>query len=107
MQRHAPTITLTGLDERSSLAATAVLLQRHPALEIGLLLSLTPEGRPRYPQRAWLAAAALAMAGRCAIHVCGSRARAALAAGDLEDLVSPVARTSARVSGRTSGLSTD
>lgn len=88
----SPTITITGIDERSSIPLMVDLLQRHPALEIGLLLTLSPEGRHRYPGRAWLAAAAAALSGRCALHVCGAGARAALAEGGLQDLTAHAAR---------------
>lgn len=81
------TITLTGFDARVPIAAMTDLLAQYPTLEVGLLLSLRPEGRNRYPERTWLAGAAQALAGRCAIHVCGLPARDALLQGDLGDLL--------------------
>ncbi|MBQ4855673.1 hypothetical protein IMW82_13425 [Rhodanobacter sp. B2A1Ga4] len=80
-------ITLTGADERTDIAALLQLLADHPTLEIGLLYSATPEGRPRYPSLDWIHTAARQLAGRCAIHVCGLLARAQLQAGELHALV--------------------
>ncbi|MEY2161397.1 hypothetical protein [Rhodanobacter sp. FW106-PBR-LB-2-11] len=80
-------ITLTGADERTDVAALLELLAAHPTLEIGLLYSATPEHRNRYPSLGWLHATARALAGRCAIHVCGMLARAQLKSGELQDLV--------------------
>ncbi|OJW42414.1 MAG: hypothetical protein BGO50_01395 [Rhodanobacter sp. 67-28] len=80
-------ITLTGADERTDVAVLLELLAAHPTLEIGLLYSATPENRNRYPSLDWLHATARALAGRCAIHVCGLLARAQLKAGELNDLV--------------------
>jgi len=71
----SPTITLTGADERTSLTALQDLLAAHPCLEIGLLYTETPEGRNRYPRRSWLIEAVGALGERCALHLCGSRAR--------------------------------
>lgn len=87
-----PGMTLTGADYRTDVGALVDLLRAYPGLEIGLLYSATPEARRRYPDRGWLAETANALAGRCAIHVCGRIARAQLIAGELEDLVAPAAR---------------
>ncbi|ABM97398.1 hypothetical protein [Methylibium petroleiphilum] len=79
-------ITLTGADERTDIDALVELVRTNPLVEIGLLYTATPEGRPRYPSRAWLREAAAALSGRCAIHVCGGGARRELLAGELGDL---------------------
>lgn len=85
-------ITLTGFDARVPIDVMVGLVTRHPDLEIGLLLSFTPDGRNRYPDRAWLTASCQALAGRCAIHVCGTAARAALHDGQLDDLLAHAPR---------------
>lgn len=79
-------ITLTGADERTSIDALIELVNRFPTVEIGLLYTTTPENRPRYPSRDWLAKVAAALSGRVAIHVCGGLARLELADGHLADL---------------------
>lgn len=79
-------ITLTGADERTDLDALVKLVCFNPLVEVGLLYTATPEGRPRYPSRAWLREAAETLDGRCAIHVCGSGAKRELLAGELHDL---------------------
>ena len=79
-------ITLTGADERTDIDALVELVRTNPLVEIGLLYTATPEGRPRYPSRAWLRDAATALSGRCAIHVCGGGTRRELLAGELGDL---------------------
>lgn len=85
-------ITLTGADERTDVARLVDLVQRHPALEVGLLYTATPEGRPRYPSLDWLQRTAAALSGRCAVHVCGTRARQQLIAGELEALTAHAPR---------------
>lgn len=85
-------IALTGADERTDLDALAALVQSSPLVEIGLLYTATPENRPRYPSRAWLRDATAKLSGRCAIHVCGTRAKLELLAGDLRDLTAHAPR---------------
>lgn len=80
-------ITLTGADEHTDIDELLELANRHPAVEIGLLYTATPEGRPRYPSLPWLLQAASALSGRVAIHVCGAGARSALQSGDLRSLL--------------------
>ena len=77
----SPFITVTGADEQTDVGA----LQELDA-EIGLLYSTTPEGRNRFPGKAWIMAAAGKLP-RVAIHVCGGPARAELLSGRLDDLV--------------------
>lgn len=81
------TITLTGADERTDIDALVELSNSFPEVELGLLYTTTPEGRPRYPSRDWLHKAAMALSGRVAIHVCGGGARRELAEGRMSDLI--------------------
>lgn len=85
-------ITLTGPDERTDVAALMTLVQQHPALEVGLLYSATPEGRNRYPSKPWIESVARILEGRCALHVCGGTARRQLQSGDLASIVQFTAR---------------
>lgn len=80
-------VTLTGADERTDIEQLVKLTADHPFLEIGLLCTATPDGRNRYPSLAWLLTASSALAGRCAIHVCGRGARQQLLDGALASLV--------------------
>lgn len=79
-------ITLTGADECTQLDRLVEMVERWPAVEIGLLYSLTPESRPRYPGRSWVARAARRLSGRCAVHVCGAGARQELLDGYMADI---------------------
>ena len=86
----ALTLTLTGADEHTSLYALLPFAAEND-IEMGLLYTVDPEGRPRYPSRDWLARtlneiATYAPNARLALHVCGRRAQAQLFAGDLADL---------------------
>lgn len=85
-------ITLTGADERTNIQALQDLVERHPAVEIGLLYTATPEGRNRYPSPTWVGMAAMELRGRCAIHICGMSARRLLIAGRLDWLVANAPR---------------
>lgn len=81
-----PFITVTGVDERTDIAAIAKL-----DAEVGILLTGTPEGRNRYPRREWVYEAAQVLP-RVAIHVCGSAALGWLISGAIDDLVALVDR---------------
>jgi phosphoribosylanthranilate isomerase len=70
--------TFTGLDEKTDLAEAAALSARHPFIEWGLLLSVTPKDKPRYPdldfiyevvskREAWRARG---IEGQFALHIC-------------------------------------
>lgn len=79
-------ITVTGADERTSierLERVATL----PGVEVGLLFTLTPEGRNRYPSLAWLRATAARLSGRISVHVCGRGARGMLLEHKIDDLL--------------------
>lgn len=92
------TITLTGADERTPLEGLIHLVSAYPAVEVGLLYTETPEGRPRYPSLDWLLETARALSGRVAIHVCGSAARRRLRDGQLRELTTHAPRV--QVNGR-------
>lgn len=92
------TITLTGADENTSLDALLHLVSAYPTVELGLLYTETPEGRPRYPSFKWLLETARALSGHVAIHVCGSGARRRLLDGQLAELTSHAPRV--QVNGR-------
>ena len=79
-------ITVTGADERTDIDSLVELVNEFPSVEVGLLYTANPEGRPRYPGRHWLQQAASKLAGRVAIHVCGGDARRELLRGDLSAL---------------------
>lgn len=78
-----PQITFTGVDERTNLAD----LPR--GVEYGVLFTVSPDGRNRYPSRKNAAAIMAALTGgghAVALHVCGARARSELVNGQLMDL---------------------
>jgi hypothetical protein len=83
-------ITVTGLDERTNLADAFRLVA--PDVEFGILVSLTPEGRHRYPSLLWVLQAATALREHAAIHVCGSNARREALAGNLDPILTKVRR---------------
>lgn len=84
------TITVTGLDEKTDLAALKKL--RGPRVEFGILYTAMPKGRHRYPRRGWIAEAVRELDGQCAIHVCGRAARNALKRSELSDILLHVKR---------------
>jgi hypothetical protein len=77
-----PGITLTGADEVTPIRDLCDLAAK-PGVEIGILLSLNPEGRNRYPGVEWIEDAVAALGARAAIHICGRAAREAVLAGRL------------------------
>lgn len=86
-------ITLTGADEHTDLDALVALAKRNPELEIGLLYTDRPEGRPRYPSFGWLSEVIRhRLPGRCALHVCGRAAREKYLGGELGVLLHDVRR---------------
>lgn len=90
MQTPRTAITVTGLDERTDLAALHRWVS--PQVEFGILYTATPENRNRYPRRDWINEAIQALPGQCALHVCGRQARLELARGELDDIVRHVRR---------------
>lgn len=95
-----PKITLTGADERTTLESMSQLLLLDPRVELGVLCSWNPEGRHRYPSLDSIRVLTSFAGERCAVHVCGSKARLALREGLLNDIVSPVGRI--QINGRIS-----
>lgn len=87
-----PTITLTGVDERTDQAWMKSMLDKHPRLEFGVLLTKSPEGRRRYPELEFIRATVDAFPMRCAVHVCGSQAKLALLHGELDHCLANAAR---------------
>lgn len=75
-------ITFTGIDERTDLARLKRLLR--PDVEIGILVTTTPEGRHRYPRLEWITEVVKdVLPGRCALHFCGKDTRLKLLDGTL------------------------
>lgn len=84
-----PIITVTGFDAFSSPADLERLVKPFPMAEIGFLYTATPEGRNRYPDidtLMVLLATVAHLGGRSAVHICGSKARTQLLAGELKHL---------------------
>lgn len=69
-------ITLTGIDERTDLAAIKQL--SGGGVEFALLFSASPEGRNRYPGIQFIENVMEEMKGELAVHVCGRAARESL-----------------------------
>lgn len=84
-------ITLCGVDGRTDIDALRALL-RDPCVELGLLLSADPDGRNRYPGYRTLVEIAANFPGRCALHICGLKARKHLLDRDLVVATSLVER---------------
>jgi hypothetical protein len=76
-----PTITITGVDERTSIDEMERIVRTYPCVEIGILYTETPEGRNRYMRRRCITEWAQHFRSRCAVHVCGSRGRQNLLSG--------------------------
>lgn len=76
----APRITLTGADEATPLGELELLTRQFPEVEVGILLSLSPERRNRYPGLTWIRGAVERLGERCAVHVCGRAAKEAVLA---------------------------
>jgi hypothetical protein len=83
-------ITLTGADERTSIADLHRLVCM--GAEIGLLYTFSPDGRNRYMALGELFSLADVFHGKCALHICGRQARDRLAIGDLDYLIERVGR---------------
>jgi hypothetical protein len=77
----SPGLTVTGADERTDI--DHLVSQLPTKAEIGILLSLNPEGRHRYPSLAWVDMVVRRYPRRCAVHICGRSARHALRSGSL------------------------
>ena len=79
-------ITFTGVDRRTTKGQIEALLA-DDRVEIGVLMTGTPEGRNRYMEPEEILRALEWCRGRSALHVCGGRARDALLHGDLDAMV--------------------
>ena len=73
-----PGITLTGADDSVTIDDLLVLKDLSYRVEIGILYTYDPEGRPRHPTVEKIEEMVDRLGDRCAIHVCGGRARRAL-----------------------------
>lgn len=85
-------ITLTGVDEQTSLVDLKSFVEEFPEVEIGILYTKTPSGRNRYPSREWILEAVKTIPKRAALHICGARARDELVNNELSDIVNHVSR---------------
>lgn len=90
-----PRITLTGIDKRVPYNWLDEALAEYPELELGLLYTHGPEGRPRYPRASWIEHMVYEFPGRCAVHLCGGRIRAEAQHGTLPEWVAQAARIQA------------
>ncbi len=85
-------ITFTGVDEKTDLTRI------HPIsliAEIGILYTVTPDGRHRYPRFDWIAEALTELKKhevKTALHVCGWLSRDQLEDGHLDPLIDLVGR---------------
>lgn len=86
-------ITLTGIDEFTDIIAIQAICEERPySVEFAALLTETPEGRTRYPSSDFICFAATLLEGLMAVHICGSKARAALFAGEYDSFLRKVHR---------------
>jgi hypothetical protein len=70
------TITITGIDDNTTLDYVEEMAASFPYLELGVLLSRSRKGTPRYPSPNWLSAfverfGASDAHGQFSLHVCG------------------------------------
>jgi hypothetical protein len=91
-------ITLTGIDELTDILAVKAICDERPDVEFAALLTETPEGRNRYPSSSFICFAATLLDMQLAVHVCGSKARAALLAGNYDRILHRTSRI--QVNGR-------
>lgn len=96
MAESNPGITLTGADEMTPL--TSLIRLADLGAEIGLLYTHSPDGRNRYPRLPWIANAVETLKKRCALHICGERARMALFRDEFSGLVAKCGRV--QINGR-------
>ena len=60
--------------------------------EIGILYTFDPEKRNRYPRRPWIMETLKVIGRCCSVHVCGSRGRGELMAGEIDGILEKVNR---------------
>lgn len=82
-------ITMTGVDERTKVIDMISL--SNAGVEIGILYTHSPDGRNRYPSRQRIDNITYAVK-RCAVHICGRRARHELLECELDAMLQPVRR---------------
>ncbi len=71
-------VTFTGADDDTPIEGIIEIAQQFPFIEVGILVSATREGEPRYPSRDWqrrFRNAALDADINVAMHVCGQYSR--------------------------------
>jgi hypothetical protein len=73
-------LTFSGIDEFTNIDDLKKMY-----VEFGILLTLNPEGRNRYPSLDWISNTVGQLT--CAIHICGRAARKALLYGELNDII--------------------
>ena len=74
MRRGLKRVTFTGADDKTPIHEIVELAKDFPFVEVGILVSATNEGKPRYPSREWqrrLRDAALDADIDVAMHICG------------------------------------
>lgn len=77
-----PILTLTGADNTTDTKTLIRLVAQHPEIEIAFLLSLSSDRyRPRYPSIEIIQNWVNIFEGRCAVHICGTKAKEALLNG--------------------------
>jgi hypothetical protein len=87
MNTKIQTLTLSGPDENTSIESLGRLIDDFPFVELGILISATPEGRNRYPGLDWVSRVVAEFGQRCAIHICGHAARDLFLTGGLDRIL--------------------
>lgn len=92
-------VTITGADDRTSIAEMSRLSEEFPFVEWGILVSKSREGGPRFPSRKWCLGLAVLDTQvdllNLSMHVCGSWARVAFT-GNLQWIDLPAVRSAAQ-----------
>lgn len=68
------TVTLSGPDNQTSIGELAELQARYPIMEVGVLWSVSSQGKPKYVDRQWIEEASQ-RGLRFSLHLCGKVAR--------------------------------
>lgn len=85
-----PKITLTGIDQWTNMNALCAIAYK---AEIGILITATPEGRPRYPSEPWVGITIAEYPQlQYALHICGNGARTKLKSGHYDPWMKYVKR---------------
>lgn len=91
-------ITFSGIDEFSNIDDLKTL-----DVEYGVLLSLSPKGRNRYPNLNWIEHCTKHL--NCALHICGSEARSSFLKNDFKHIIKNCQRI--QVNGKVDELELD